>query len=104
MIVAELFLRIIHGVYRRMISGEFQSFGATAVQQLECPVSRFRDSMQVQQAKPAVKRDRWEIVLGENVSESPKAIALDQRTRFHNNFGDEGGRERPIVQRIARIR
>ena len=64
------------GVHCRMSSVEFQSFGAGAVHQLECPVSGLGDSMQIQQTEATVKLNGRKIVLFENVTKGPKAVIL----------------------------
>lgn len=69
-------------IRRWMRSLDIQYFGAQALQQLECAISRLGDSIEIQQPEPTVKQDGRKRVLRENVTEGPKAAALNQSARF----------------------
>src|SRR5271166_5821206 len=74
------------------------------VQQFESAISRLGDSVNVEQAKTAVKRHRGKIAFFKKVGESPKAVSLYEPIGFHDGLYYKGCGIGFIVQWIPRIR
>ncbi len=74
------------------------------MQQLERPVHGFRDAMEIEQAEPAMERDRRKIILRENVGKRPEAVALNEVREVHQDARDVRRGERLIMQQVARVR
>src|SRR5919108_5749811 len=74
------------------------------MKQLESPITRFRNALQVEQTKSSMKWPACKIVLFKNVREDPEAITFDEAIRFHHGLGNKGRRVRLVVQRVARVR
>ena len=91
------------GVYGVMFTFDAEQFVAQTMQQLESSVDWLGDPMNVQQAEPTLKRNRWKVILGENIAEGPKGITLHEPCRFHNDLGGICGGKGFVVQRVAGI-
>src|SRR5665213_263810 len=88
----------IHGRVRAL---QWQQLVAQAMQYFKGAIGRFRDAMNVQQSKAAMKRQRGKKVLLKDVRECPIAISLNQAACLKNRFDDKRGGIGIIVHRIA---
>src|SRR5688500_2024596 len=72
--------------------------------QLEDSIRGLRNTVDREQPKSAMERNRRKIVLLENVREGPEAVGLDEIARLQRRLGDKGRRVRLVMQRLAGIR
>src|SRR5688500_9753376 len=61
-----------------------------AVKQLERPVDRFGDPMNVQQPKAAMERHRRKVILFEDIRKGPEAVSIHQAVNAHYDPGGVG--------------
>ena len=87
-----------------MRAGDREQLVAKSVEELKGTVDRLGDALEIEQAEPAMERNRWEVVLLEDVREGPEAVAVHEGIGLERDLCRVGGRERLVVVRVPRIR